>query len=119
MLFGGYVMFAPPLYAIGKVLGDPKKAISDVVLPEVSQLLARSILFLCYLALLWSQLVYYVNVVSGGFAISLIVGLVGILLTFAKLHGWKRRMVPWLLSCPFIVLLGIIVVGIVLSLLHL
>jgi vacuolar-type H+-ATPase subunit I/STV1 len=122
MVFGGYVMFVPPLYAIGKVLGDPKKAISDVVLPEVTQLLARSFLFLCYLVLLWSQLAYYVNIISTVFANSLIVGLAGIALTFAKLQGWKKRMVPWLLSLPLIVSLGIVLVVLVivaLSVLHL
>jgi hypothetical protein len=111
MVFGGYVVFVPPLYAIGKVLGDPKKTISDITLPEVSELLLRSLLALFYLALLWAELVQTPNMVSRGFEVSLIVGLLGILLTFAKFRGWKGRAVPWLTSCPWIVLLGVIILS--------
>jgi hypothetical protein len=120
MLFGGYVMFAPPLYAIGKVLRDPSKTISDATLPEVSQLLARSILALLELILIWSLFVFGLNdLFLDAFAISLVISLVGIVLTFLKLQGWTKRMLPWLLSAPLIVIVCIAVLVIIALILRL
>lgn len=111
MVFVAYVMFAPPLYAVGKVLADPKRAIGDIDLPEVSQIFWSALLILIYLALIWWERIQPSTLISQSLELSFAIGIAGILLNFKKLQGWKKRAVPWLFLCPWIVLFGLVVLS--------
>jgi hypothetical protein len=55
VVFVGYLMFLPPLYALGKVLNDPDTAIGDVEFPEPTRVVGSGIVALFYFLLLLVQ----------------------------------------------------------------
>lgn len=108
VVFVGYLMFLPPLYALGKVLNDPDTAIGDVSLPEVTSVVGSGILALFYFLLLLVQVFRPPSLASWIFGSSFIVALLAIVASFADLDGWKWRIVLCLIFLPWIVLIALI-----------
>jgi uncharacterized membrane protein YhaH (DUF805 family) len=107
VLFVGYLMFLPPLYALGTVLSNPDTAIGDITLPEVSKVLASGIVALFYFILLLLQVFRPPSSASRILGSSFAIALIAMLANFANLKGWKGRIVFWLILLPWAVLVAL------------